>query len=229
FLLTGPDLYNQLSTVLMNFREYPIVFIGDIKEMFLQIKVIPTDRFAQRILWREDTNSSPDVYQIQVLFFGAKCSPSIAQQVRNAQDEFPLASREIIDKHYMDDYLGGAQDIDSAVTLIKEVTEIHQRAGFEMCNWISNSKEVITKLNEDNNVSCKSKDLTKERVLGLMWDFERDIFEYNLKFSKTYNHIFDLTKRPTKRDVLKITMSIFDPLGFISHVLISSKILLQAI
>lgn len=78
-LLTGPDLYNSLLKILMNFRIHKIGFVGDIKEMFLQIMMNKDDRFAQRVLWRGmNRDNVPDVYELQVLFFGANCSPCIA-------------------------------------------------------------------------------------------------------------------------------------------------------
>lgn len=69
FLLTGPDLYNQLSNVLMHFSQHKIAFVGDIKEMLLQIRIKEPDRHAQRILWRDNNQSrKPGVYEIQLLF-----------------------------------------------------------------------------------------------------------------------------------------------------------------
>jgi hypothetical protein len=128
----------------------------------------------------------------------------------------------------MDDYLGGANDIKKAVQLIKDVTYIHKAAGFDMRNWISNSAEVLSQTNSIPDDS-KMKNLTEERVLGLMWNYDKDILTYNLKFSKSHSDLLNQLRRPTKREVLKITMSIFDPLGFLSNLLISNKILLQAI
>ncbi|XP_043063902.1 uncharacterized protein LOC122320026 [Drosophila ficusphila] len=236
FLLPGPDLYSQLSSVLMNFREHKIAFVGDIKEMFLQIKVQETDRCAQRILWRgSNRHSEPDVYEIQVLFFGAKCSPSIAQQVRNRnafefKNDYGQACDDIIAKHYMDDYLGGANDIGSAVKLIKDVIYVHKAGGFDMRNWISNSPEVLNQITDNiPSNQINKKNLTEERVLGLIWDHKKDVFTYNLKFSKSQFELLNNVRRPTKRDILKITMTIFDPLGYLSNILISNKILLQAI
>jgi len=216
----------------MNFREHKIA----IKEMFLQKKVQESDRCAQKILWRGDNRQSePDVYEIQVLFFGAKCSPSIAQQVRNRnaldfQNDYDQACKDIITKHYMDDYLGGAPDISTAVKLIKDVTYVHKAGGFDMRNWISNSPEVLNQITDNTpSKQVTEKNLTEERVLGLIWDHKKDIFTYNLKFSKSYFELLNNLRRPTKREILKIAMSIFDPLGFLSNLLISNKILLQAI
>lgn len=42
-LLTGPNLYYQLVSVLNYFREHSVVFVGDIRNMFLQIKIREED------------------------------------------------------------------------------------------------------------------------------------------------------------------------------------------
>jgi len=46
----------------MDFQEHKIAFVGDIKEMFLQIKVQESDRCAQRMLCRGDNRQS-DPYE----------------------------------------------------------------------------------------------------------------------------------------------------------------------
>ncbi|XP_045501642.1 uncharacterized protein LOC123698874 [Colias croceus] len=47
-LLPGPDLLQSLPAVIMKFRQHPIAVSADIKEMFMQIKIIEEDRNALR-------------------------------------------------------------------------------------------------------------------------------------------------------------------------------------
>lgn len=47
-LLPGPDLLMPLVAILMCFRQKPVAFAGDIKDMFLQIKIRPEDQQCQR-------------------------------------------------------------------------------------------------------------------------------------------------------------------------------------
>lgn len=84
----------------------------------------------------------------------------------------------------MDDYLGGENEINRAVQLIRDVTNIHKAVGFDMCNWIPNSPEVLSQRNSRILDDNKIKNLTEERVLGLMWNYDKDILTYNLKFFK---------------------------------------------
>lgn len=159
-LLTGPDMYNSIIEILWKFRERKIAFSADIKEMFLRINIRKEDLPAQRFLWREDPCAKPDVYEMTVMLFGAVCSPSSAQTVKNKNAEefeniYPEATNAIKKIHYMDDYLDSAENEQKAIKLIKEVIEIHARGNFSICNWTCNSKEVLkqipTELRSENN------------------------------------------------------------------------------
>lgn len=239
-LLSGPDLYNSLYNILLNFRIKKFAFTADIKEMFLQIQVRTEDRFAQRFLWRQmDRHRSPDVYEIGVVFFGSTSGPCLAQEAKNRnarefKQEFPEAARAIIEDHYMDDYLGNADTEDEAKKLIEDVICIHKRGGFKICNWISNSETIL----EDIEVTLTAQGEKKleqdsqsrvERILGVWWNPEEDLFGFHTKFHKIKREILENEIRPTKRQVLRVVMSIFDPLGFLANFIIQGKVLLQDI
>lgn len=68
-----------------------------------------------------------------------------------------------------------------------------------------------------------------EKVLGMFWQIERDRFVYNINYGKFNSEVVSGKRRPTKIEVLRILMSIFDPLGFFSCqvFLIYIKILFQ--
>ena len=59
------------------------------------------------------------------------------------------------------------------------------------------------------------------RVLGLNWDTQKDYLVY--KLDDLISFIKSLL--PTKRSLLKMSAKIFDPLGFISPITISAKML----
>ena len=62
-----------------------------------------------------------------------------------------------------------------------------------------------------------------EKVLGLGWNIEHDTIHFN------FEHISQKKERlePTKRNLLSLLSSLFDPLGLISGVVVSMKILFQ--
>ncbi|XP_037024141.1 uncharacterized protein LOC119066028 [Bradysia coprophila] len=238
-LLTGPDQLVPLPDILRKFRERLYAFIGDIKEMYHQIRVIEADQNVQRFLWRDgDQTREPDIYVMMVLTFGLTCSPSQAQYVknRNAFDfikEYPEAVYTIIHKHYVDDMLDSEHTIDAAEKRIREVKFIHKEGGFEIRNFLSNSKELLRRIGETGEQSTKnmniSFELGTERVLGMFWNTGTDCFTFSLKYTKVNEQILSGKHHPTKREVLRVLMSVFDPLGLLAHYLIHTKILLQEI
>ncbi|XP_055589595.1 uncharacterized protein LOC129741828 [Uranotaenia lowii] len=234
-LLKGPDQNTSLVDVLIRFRQHRIAVCGDIREMFHQVMVSKEDQHFQRFLWKENpSDTSPSTYVMQVLTFGACCSPSIAQYVKNVNagefaGQYPLAAAAIIENHYVDDMLVSVESEQEAIRLANEVRFVHEQAGFEMRNWIFNSTEVLTALNQPNTLNKSlnlDSELTTEKVLGMWWCTSTDSFTYRL--SKRHDdELLAGNRIPTKREVLRTLMSVFDPLGFLSNLLIHLKIILQ--
>lgn len=81
-LLTGPDLLAPLVTVLYKFREFRFAVCGDIREMFHQVGIRSEDQHSQRFLWRNKGEDKPSAYVMQVMTFGACCSPASAQFIK---------------------------------------------------------------------------------------------------------------------------------------------------
>ncbi|XP_050746222.1 uncharacterized protein LOC108021868 isoform X3 [Drosophila biarmipes] len=106
-----PQHYKPLPAVLFQFREGAVRVCGDIKEMFLQVLIRPEDRCSQRFIWRDGNDDrNPDEHLMNVMTFGAACTPSAAQYVKmlkalKFRDSDPRAVKAIIDHHYVDDYV----------------------------------------------------------------------------------------------------------------------------
>ncbi|GBP34195.1 hypothetical protein EVAR_30748_1 [Eumeta japonica] len=54
YLISGPDLLNSLTGILFRFRKGSVAFTGDIRDMFLRVRVCAPDQRAQLILWRDE-------------------------------------------------------------------------------------------------------------------------------------------------------------------------------
>lgn len=237
FLLTGPDYYPLLIGILWRFRERKYAFCGDIKEMFHQVIIRKSDRKSQRFLFRGmDRDRDPDIFEMKVMIFGAVSSPSMAQFVKNFNanqyiEEFPDIMRIMLKQHYVDDYLDCADSIEEAVKTVHSVREVHRRGGFEMINWVSNSEEVLESIPIEARAQSKkllnldSKNV--ERILGLYWDVEKDMFTFTLRLDKLFPGIVSENKQSTKREMLKLVMTIFDPIGFLSPLVVKGRLILQ--
>ncbi|XP_049300576.1 uncharacterized protein LOC125774390 [Anopheles funestus] len=177
-LLKGPDQLSSLPSILMKFRQNRIGITGDIREMFHQVRINKEDQHCQRFLWKPDISSgAPTEYVMCVMTFGAACSPSTAQIIKNLnarrfENQYPDATKVILEQHYVDDMLISVESEEEAIKLAKEVKCVHSEGGFEIRNWLSNSKAVLDELNGDKTTE-KSLNiglpLPTEKVLGMYW------------------------------------------------------------
>ncbi|XP_062534847.1 uncharacterized protein LOC134204027 [Armigeres subalbatus] len=235
-LLKGPDLLTPLDYVLYRFREFRVGLSGDVREMYLQMLMSKEDQQCLRVLWCDDSSGEPSIYITQVMPFGTCCSPSCAQYVKNHNAtkfaaQYPAASQAIMKQHYVDDMLVSVETEQEAIQLAKDVKHVHAQAGFDMRNWISNSPSVVSAMNEET-IQGKSmnvgSELGTEKVLGMWWCTADDTFTYKLS-SKHDPSLLEGDRKPTKREVLRTLMAVFDPLGLISNVLIYLKVLFQEV
>lgn len=237
-LLSGPDATSSLFGVLLRWREGMVAVTGDIKEMFHQVKIRPEDQQAQRLLWRDcDPSKNPDTYVMQVMTFGSTCSPASAQAVKNTNAElyreiYPDAVDSIIDGHYVDDLLDSFNNAVTGIKVVRQITEIHDHAGFHIRNFASNSPELMDLIPENRRMVANVKSLDEkesnvEKVLGIYWNTLQDSIGYKLNINKLGEEVLKNIRAPTMREVLAFIMSIYDPLGLISNITIQGKILYQ--
>ena len=230
-LLPGPDFLNSLVGVLCRFRMNKIAIVADIEAMYHQIKVDPKDHKYLRFLWwpNGDTSVPIEKYCKQVHIFGAKSSPSCAifalrqtafDNANNFSDE---AVESVKDNFYMDDLLKSVNCVTGAIQLAQELIELLSRGGFRLTKFLSNDPRVVKSLPAENRsvATLKVPDAGGqfcERVLGMMWDYEFDLFRFNINITP---------KSFTIRGILSMLSSLFDPLGFAAPVILKAKILLQ--
>ncbi|XP_055605274.1 uncharacterized protein LOC129753482 [Uranotaenia lowii] len=235
-LLTGPDLLSSLLGILFRYREREVAISGDIREMFHQMVVREEDRSAQLFLWRNNPKEPIKTMVMDVAIFGATCSPTHSQYVKNLNaaehsTQYPRAAEAIIDSHYMDDYLQSVHTVEEAVQLASEVTEVHSKAGFDIVNWMSSNPKVLAEIGAINPSAVKNlrfdKESTGERLLGMVWKPESDVFKFALNFRDDVTKLVDDGYIPTKRQILSVVMSIYDPLGLVATFVIHGKILIQ--
>ncbi|XP_062542335.1 uncharacterized protein LOC134210303 [Armigeres subalbatus] len=236
-LLKGPDLLSPLPQVLRQFRQFPVAVCGDIMEMFHQIKIRAPDCQSQRFLFRDNPSDPPRVYVMDVATFGSTCSPTSAQYVKNlnaeeCSGEYPAAAA-IKNKHYVDDYLDSFETVQEAIEVVNEVKLVHSLASFTLRHFLSNEAGVLEGIGATCEIEPKNLDLERgeklESVLGMKWIPSDDVFVYTFGLREDLQSILAEGHIPTKREIARIVMSLFDPLGFIAFFLVHGKILLQDI
>ncbi|UYV74134.1 hypothetical protein LAZ67_11002214 [Cordylochernes scorpioides] len=227
FLHTGPKLQHDIFNILVKFRTNPIAFTEDIEKMYRQIKVNSSDLDFQRIFWRNSPLESLLEYRLLTVTYGMSCAPYLAirtlmQLATDKELLFPEASKIIKTDFYVDDLLSGATTIEEAKVLIDDIRKILLSGGFCIRKWMSNIPEVLSEVPEALKAhdSYEIGDNSSVKILGINWNPSTD------NFTITVNSLKDVY---SKRQLLSDISQIYDPLGWLSPVIISFKILFQTL
>ncbi|XP_062535596.1 uncharacterized protein LOC134204818 [Armigeres subalbatus] len=235
-LLKGPDLLTPLLSLMFPYRVRQVAVTADIKEMFLQISIRQEDRSALLFPYRDSPEHPMSTMVSDVAIFGAACSPVHSQYIKNLnaaeqEAELPRGAEAVRKRHYVDDYVDSFDTVKEAVEVAKEVIEVHRRAGFHIRNWMSSDGEVLDNLGEVNQEPIKAmlsdKEIGFDRVLGMAWIQKEDEFTFSLQFDEKVRDQLDILPFSTKREMLRLVMSIYDPLGLLAAIVIHGKILIQ--
>ena len=113
--------------------------------------------------------------------------------------------------------------IKKAIETRRQLTEMGDKAGFHVRKWVSNLTEVLADVPVEDRASEVDLDknlLPVTKTLGVSWTAREDQF------------LFHYSPPPddfefTKRNVLKKTATLFDPLGFLSPFVVKAKVFMQ--
>lgn len=124
----------------------------------------------------------------------------------------------------MDGLLTGSNTISEALLLRNKVINILRKGGFELQKWAASDPILLEDIpNSDNDNNEKNLVLELDncliKILGLVWNPERDVLQYKITPYKESTKI-------NKRKILSENVLIYDPLGLIGS--IRGPILTQA-
>ena len=224
-LLTGQPQLNDLCCIILRFRLHPVGICTDIEKAFLHIQLHEDDRDYTRFLWLSDPQD-PDsefvTYRFRVVLFGAVCSPFMLNATLHchlAQYNSPTA-QSMLANLYVDNVVSGCPSESEAISYYNEARSIMNGAHFNLRSWASNSSQLMDQASRDK-ISDTSNPVN---VLGLQWNTKVDTLSLTSKSS-----IPSITSLITKREVLKESSKVFDPLGLLSPVTVKAKIFMQSL
>ncbi|XP_072163249.1 uncharacterized protein [Diadema setosum] len=181
-------------------------------------------------LWWKDGDLAQEAaeYCMTVHLFGATSSPSYASFAlrKTAEDNRGHFNEEVIDtmkrNFYVDNCLKSVKDRAEAVTEVEDIRDLLSRGGFRLTKWLSNDRDVLGSIPEEDRAASVSSldidELPTGRTLGILSDVETDCFGFKVHLRE---------KPATRRGILSIASSLYDPLGFIAPFVLPAKILLQ--
>ncbi|XP_059221542.1 uncharacterized protein LOC131996109 [Stomoxys calcitrans] len=196
--------------------------------MYRQILVNPDHVPYQRILYRASPDEDIQDYQLKTVTFGVNCAPYLAlrtlqQLAEDEKEKFPVGSKVLRHNMYDDDCLVGAHSMGEAMEARSQLISILESAGFQLRKWTSNEKEILNGLPRNhlfNEQFLEFGDKSLVKILGIRWNAVSDSF-YFLTEKLAHKESF------TKREVLSVIARLFDPLGWLSPIIIRAKVIMQ--
>ena len=222
-LLPGPNLINALLGILLRFRVNPVAFTCDIQNMYYNFHVERQHRDYLRFLWWPggDMSMNPVEYRMKVHIFGAISSGCVASYGLRKIVEGSVVSDKVRDfvcqDFYVDDGCVSVPTDSEALSLLKETQSLLSKGNLRVHKVVSNSRALLDSLPEGDKAPPAEDGIHK--VLGIEWDTARDVM------------MIPLSCKPvvSRRGMLSVIASIYDPIGFVSPILIDARLLLQSI
>ena len=223
----GPDMNNNLLHILLRFRQHHFAFSADVEAMYYQVLIPAKDRDCLRFLWFDECGDIAHYRMTRHVFGGVWCASSSTYALRKTLSDCPdvvdpLVEDTIRKSFYVDDCLKSCASEQDAQLIIEGTRSVLSRGGFNLTKFIANEAGLLN-LVPQSHWATEGKDLggdCNSKTLGVKWDVSRDLFYFEAD-------LISQSCEVTKRNILKITSSVFDPLGLISPILLTGKLIFQ--
>ena len=229
-LETGPPLQRKIMNILLRTRFKPVFLAGDVKQAFLQIQIRKAERDALRFIWIDNLQSKgPMIYRFTRVLFGLSASPfllggTLEQHFAKFTTKYPDCVRELREGIYVDDISLGAISVEETKQLKDNAVAIFKEGGFTLHKWHSNAKELEGEFQHKDETSFAKESLgtkqTEVKLLGVGWNKDEDTLVVTIPQHEEIS---------TKRTVLRTIAKVYDPLGIVSPILLTAKILFRDI
>ena len=225
-LLVGPTVHSSLTDVLLRFRFHRVVLTTDVSRMYRAAELTYSDRDLHRFVWRKDPLRD---YRMTRVTFGVSASSFAANMSakQNAFDltlEYPQAAVAVEKSFYVDNGPTGANSIEEAVELQKQLQDLFSRGGFLLRKWNSNqpavSQHISSELKDTHPTQALPSPDEYTKTLGIEWNTTTDHFRLTITDLPPVDCV---TKHVLVSDVAKT----FNVLGWFSPTIIKMKILMQ--
>ncbi len=221
YILSGPNLLNEVTAVLLRYRSGLFSFSGDVKQMFLRIWMAPEDRPYHCFLWRDTPTQPMEVYQFQVHVFGNAGSPFVAvYTVKNHaqmyKESMPRAVAALQHSTLIDDVLDSADTLEEATADLQDVASILASANMTISKLHASHPDILSSFPEDqvargvidmSRICQKEAELVNLKTLGIRYQAGEDRFGFEMAV--------EVPAAWTRREVLKIFPRLYDPLGLV--------------
>ena len=194
--------------------------------MYRQIALEQAAKVFHRLLWWDSNTDFIKQFRKTRVTYGIASSAfhstrSVVEVANLCKDKDNAQS--IKNDFYVDDYLSGTDSIEDAKTKVDEICAVLSNYGSELRKWAYSHHEITLSLPEnlrestnqdkfmDNNYQIKTLGVSQKP---------------NLDHFSLYSNL-TIEGNVTKRQLLSETAKLFDPVGWLSPIVIRFKVLLQ--
>lgn len=211
----------------MRWHGFRFVYSADVKKMYRQILVDSRDLNYQQILWADPPHVRPTEFQLLTVTYSTSCAPYLALRVLQQLtlddgSRFPLVV-PVLQRHtYVDDILFGGDTLVEISQVREQLVALLRCAGFKLRKWSSNSSVLLSDIASANHGLACSKTLAADesiKILGIAWFPAEDTFRVHVSLSSSIPS--------SKRAILSAIVRLYDPLGWVTSVIIAAKVLMQ--
>jgi len=112
--MCGPNIQDDLFSILCRFRSHQFVITAGIEKMYRQVEIAEKDRDLQRIVWRDHPSEPLHTYRLMRVAYGTVPASFITTRCllvlsEEAKQQHPEAAKAIRRDFYMDDLMTGSQ------------------------------------------------------------------------------------------------------------------------
>nr|CAD2186287.1 unnamed protein product [Meloidogyne enterolobii] len=219
-LFRGPLKLPDLAGMIMRFRLSKFPLLGDIEKAFLQIELEETDREVTKFLWLKDinkplTSGNLIIYRFTRVAFGIICSPSLLAMTIEHHLKKYSGQESLFKNIYVDNVFIDCNTEEEIYGKYIELKKIFSEGKMNLREFVTNGRKALEKIPEIDKIT----DLNV-KVLGIKWNIKKDNLE--IKFPN-----INLEDKFTRRKVLEVMASLFDPLGLVSPCIVNPKLLFQ--
>ncbi|KAL0838847.1 hypothetical protein ABMA28_016875 [Loxostege sticticalis] len=227
-MLNGSLPQKELFDIILLYRIGDFTFSTDIQKMFRNVLVNPEHASLQNILWRSHPSDTIQCIRLNTVTYGMKSSSFLATRcllelTDRYGTDYPLASFILNNCTYIDDILYSTSDKLELLEAKAQLEAILQKGGFRTHKWASNSPDILSDIpysEQQFNELELQKDSCTMKALGLHVDIKNDCFT----MSCPNNFDNDVV---TKRSILSYIARFYDPMGFVSPIIVKAKVILQ--
>ena len=199
-LLSGPDLTNQIGGVLTCFRQEPVAFMADVESMYYLVIIPDSQQSFLKNFWWNNSNLLEKPQHFVM------CAQVFGGKSSASCSNYALRRTAV----------------DNESIFGKDGSEALQK-NFYVDNLLS-KKLLLSIPDSQRRIGAKDQDLSgqlpNEKALGIFWEIGEDAFIFKIKLDE---------RVLTKRVMLSVISSIYDPLGFAAPFVLEGRKILQSL